>query len=184
MTFKIIFFLCTLFISIEANAFLFFFPIPNMAKPAELQNLIDAYEKSSETKAIAFVSEDKVFGSKQWVYGHKSGVMTQEDANNIAMRACEKTLENIKLKMAGGQPIYNFGQKRCELYKFKNETVMLPQVGPVVVPPPAVSTPVETPKLEESATARKLKELDGLLNQKLITQEEYELKRREILSNL
>lgn len=168
----------------NANAFFFIFPIPNMAKPAELQKLIDAYEKSKETKAVAFVSEDKVFGSKQWVYGHKSGVMTQEDANNMAMRACENTLENMKLKMAGGQPIYDFGQKRCELYKFKNETVMLPPVAPVVIPSPVVSTPVETPKVEESATARKLKELDGLLNQKLITQEEYEMKRKEILSNL
>ena len=162
----------------SAHAFFFFIPIPNLAKPADLQKLIDAYEKSSETKAVAFVSEDKTFGAKQWVWGHKSGVMTQDEANNMAMRACDTSLSNAKSKMAGGQPVHDFGQKRCELYKFANETVMLPQIAPVV------STQVETPKTEESATAKKLKELEGLLNQKLITQEEYEMKRKEILSNM
>lgn len=165
----------------QANAFFFFIPIPNLAKPAELQKLIDAYEKSAETKAVAFASEDKSFGAKQWVWGHKSGVMTQEDANNMAMRACEASMSKVKSQMAGGQPMYDFGQKRCELYKFTNETVSLPQVIPVT---PVVSVPVEIPKVEESLTAKKLKELDGLLNQKLITQEEYEKKRKEILSNL
>lgn len=171
--------LTLLFLFVQsAHAFLFFIPIPNLAKPAELQKLIDAYEKSSETKAVAFASEDKTFGAKQWVWGHKSGVMTQDEANNIAIRACEASLSKIKSKMAGGQPVYDFGSKRCELYKFANETVMLPQTTPVV------STRVETLKSEESATAKKLKELEGLLNQKLITQEEYEIKRKEILSNL
>jgi hypothetical protein len=173
----------------NANAFFFFIPIPNLAKPADLQKLIDAYEKSSETKAVAFASEDKTFGAKQWVWGHKSGVMTQEDANNIAMRACEASLANVKSRLAGGQPVYDFGQKRCELHKFTNETVMLPPVAPVIITPPVVmptivTAPIETPKVEESATAKKLKELDSLLNQKLITQEEYEKKRKEILSNL
>ena len=164
----------------SANAFFFIIPIPNLAKHPELQKLIDAYEKSNETKAVAFVSEDKLFGAKQWVWGHKSGVMTQEDANNMAMRACELSLSNVKSRMAGGQPVNDFGQKRCELYKFANETVMLP---PVVMLP-VVTAPAEIPKVEESATGKKLKELDSLLNQKLITQEEYEKKRKEILSNL
>jgi hypothetical protein len=181
---KILISLAMLAILQNANAFFFFIPIPNLAKPADLQKLIDAYEKSSETKAVAFASEDKTFGAKQWVWGHKSGVMTQEDANNMAMRACEASLANVKSKMAGGQPVHDFGQKRCELYKFTNETVMLPQVAPVVITPPVVTAPVEIPKVEESVTAKKLKELDGLLNQKLITQEEYEKKRKEILSNL
>jgi len=166
----------------NANAFFFIIPIPNLAKHPDLQKLIDAYEKSNETKAVAFVSEDKLFGAKQWVWGHKSGVMTQEDANNMAMRACESSLATVKSRMAGGQPVNDFGQKRCELYKFANETLMLPQVAPVVAP--VVVAPVETPKVEESVTAKKLKELDGLLNLKLITQEEYEKKRKEILSNL
>ena len=152
----------------NANAFFFIIPIPNLAKHPDLQKLIDAYEKSNETKAVAFVSEDKLFGAKQWVWGHKSGVMTQEDANNMAMRACEASLANVKSRMAGGQPVNDFGQKRCELHKFTNETVMLP---PVVMQP-VVTAPAEIPKVEESATAKKLKYLDILLSQKLITQEE------------
>ena len=178
------------FVSNSANAFFFFIPIPNLAKPPGLQKLIDAYEKSSETKAVAFTSEDKTFGSKQWVWGHKSGVMTQDDANFAAMQMCEASLLNVKRQLAGGQPVYDFGNKRCELYKFTNETVMLPPVAPViitpppVVMPPVVTAPVETPKVEESATAKKLRELDSLLNLRLITQEEYEKKRKEILSNL
>lgn len=180
---KIITAIALLVIFQNANAFFFFIPIPNLAKPADLQKLIDAYEKSSETKAVAFASEDKTFGSKQWVWGHKSGVMTQDNANSAALQMCEASLSNVKSKLAGGQPVYDFGQKRCELYKFANETVMLPQVAPVVIPP-VVMTPVEIPKVEESATAKKLKELDSLLTQKLITQEEYEKKRKEILSNL
>jgi len=109
----------------------------------------------------------------------------------MAMRACESSLATVKSRMAGGQPVNDFGQKRCELYKFVNETVMLPQVAPViiatpppVVMPPVVIAPIDIPKVEESATAKKLRELDGLLNLKLITQEEYEKKRKEILANL
>lgn len=158
----------------NAHAIFFFIPMPNLAKPAELQKLIDAYEKSSETKAVAYVSEDKAFGSKQWVWGHKSGMMTQDEANSIAMSTCEASLMKIKSQLAGGKPIYEFGQKRCELYKFANETVMLPKVTPVEPPP----------KVEESPIAKKLRELDGLFNQKLITQEEYETKRKEILSSM
>ena len=187
---KILASVALLLLTQNANAFFFFIPIPNLGKPADLQKLIDAYEKSNETKAVAFASEDKTFGAKQWVWGHKSGVMTQEDANNIAMRACEASLANVKSRLAGGQPVYDFGQKRCELHKFTNETLMLPQVAPVVITPPqvvippVVTSPAEIPKVEESATAKKLKELDSLFNQKLITQEEYEKKRKEILSNL
>jgi hypothetical protein len=180
---KILSIVSFLLVTQSANAFFFIIPIPNMAKHPDLQKLIDAYEKSNETKAVAFVSEDKLFGAKQWVWGHKSGVMTQEDANNMAMRACESSLATVKSRMAGGQPVNDFGQKRCELYKFANETIMLPQVAPVAVAPLVVA-PVEAPKVEESVTAKKLKELDGLLNLKLITQEEYEKKRKEILSNL
>ena len=158
----------------NAHAIFFFIPIPNMAKPAELQKLIEAYEKSSETKAVAYVSEDKTFGSKRWVWAHKSGVMTPDAANNIALSACEASLMSVKSQLAGGKPIYEFGQKRCELYKFANETVMLPKVTQVEPPP----------KVEESPIAKKLRELDGLFNQKLITQEEYETKRKEILSSM
>ena len=159
----------------SAHAWFFFVPIPNLAKHPELQKIIDAYEKSSETKAVAFVSEDKTFGSKQWIWGHKSGFMTQDEANSIAMRTCSNELARMKAMLAGGQPIYDFGQKRCELYKFANETVSLPQNTTTEI----VST--EQPRVEESKTAKKLKELDSLLKQQLITQEEYDKKRKEIL---
>lgn len=187
---KILAIITLVLITQNAHAFFFFIPIPNLAKPTALQSLIDAYEKSSETKAVAFVSEDKTFGGKYWVWGHKSGAMTQNDANTAAMQMCEASLLSAKRQLAGGQPIYDFGQKRCEFHKFTNETVMLPPVAPVIITPPpvvmptVVTAPVETPKVEESATAKKLRELDGLLNLKLITQEEYEKKRKEILSNL
>jgi hypothetical protein len=184
---KILAIITLVLITQNAHAFFFFIPIPNLAKPTALQSLIDAYEKSSETKAVAFVSEDKTFGGKYWVWGHKSGAMTQNDANTAAMQMCEASLLSAKRQLAGGQPIYDFGQKRCEFHKFTNETLMLPPVAPVIIaplPPPVIATPVEIPKVEESATAKKLRELDGLLNLKLITQEEYEKKRKEILSNL
>jgi 7-keto-8-aminopelargonate synthetase-like enzyme len=172
---KLLTLLSLVLLSHSANAWFFFVPIPNLAKHPELQKIIDAYEKSSETKAVAFVAEDKAFGSKQWIWGHKSGVMTQDEANSIAMRTCSNELARMKAMLAGGQPIYDFGQKRCELYKFSNETVSLPQSTQTET----VST--EQPKVEESKTAKKLRELDSLLKQQLITQEEYDKKRKEIL---
>lgn len=166
---------CLLVLTQSANAWFFLVPIPNLAKHPELQKIIDAYEKSSETKAVAFVSEDKSFGSKQWIWGHKSGVMTQDEANSIALRTCSNELARMKAMLAGGQPIYDFGQKRCELYKFTNETVSLPIAEPVT------STLVEQTKSNDSPTAKKLRELESLFSQKLITQEEYDKKRKEIL---
>ena len=55
-----------------ASAFFFIIPIPNLAKPPQLNALIEALEKSDETKAVAYVSEDKTFGSKYWVWGRRS----------------------------------------------------------------------------------------------------------------
>ncbi len=172
---KLLALLSLVLLSHSAHAWFFFVPIPNLAKHPELQKIIDAYEKSSETKAVAFVAEDKTFGSKQWIWGHKSGFMTQDEANSIAMRTCSNELARMKAMLAGGQPIYDFGQKRCELYKFANETVSLPQNTTTEI----VST--EQPRVEESKTAKKLRELDSLLKQQLITQEEYDKKRKEIL---
>ena len=164
-----------LLITQTANAWFFFVPIPNLAKHPELQKLIDAYEKSTETKAVAFVSEDKSFGAKQWIWGHKSGVMSQEEANTIALRTCNNELARMKGLMAGGQPVHDFGQKRCELYKFTNETLSLP------TPEPLTTTLAEPVKVNEFPTAKRLRELESLFSQKLITQEEYEKKRKEIL---
>lgn len=98
-------------------------PLPNLSMPAGFQKIVDAYEKSNETKAVALASEDKTFGSKQWVIGHFSGSVTQEEANQRAMNACDNSLRIAKDQRAGGQPLYNFGEKKCELHKFQNKTV-------------------------------------------------------------
>lgn len=185
-----------------AHAFFFFFPIPNLAKPPALQNLVNALEKSSETKALAYVSEDKTFGGKMWVWGHFSGVTTQEDANSKALRACEQSLNKASTQLAGGQAIHNFGSKKCELYEFTNKTLKLPVIQDSKEPTsPAVDeSKSETPKPpQSSATATdtnvpallipqslesKLKQLQSLFEQKLISKEEYEQKKKTLLDAL
>jgi hypothetical protein len=105
-------------LSTNANAWFFIFPIPNLAKPGPLQATIDALEKSTETRALAFVSEDKSFGSKYWAWGKYAGEVSQEKANRIALEQCENSLRAAKAQSAGGQPLYNFGDKSCELHAF------------------------------------------------------------------
>jgi hypothetical protein len=106
-------------LSTNANAWFFIFPIPNLAKPGPLQITIDALEKSSETRALAFVSEDKAFGSKYWVWGkYSSSEVSQETADRYALDQCEGSLRTAKAKTEGGQLLYNFGDKKCELHPF------------------------------------------------------------------
>jgi hypothetical protein len=123
----------------QANAIIII-PIPNLAFPGTLGNIRDALEKSTDTKALATAGEDKVFGSRYWVWGHISGKMTQSDADAQAMSRCETSLQNAKSQVVGGQPLYNFGSKKCELYKFLNVSLNLPDPAPVPVPVP-VPTP-------------------------------------------
>lgn len=104
--------------SANAYAWFFIFPIPNIAKPAALQRVIDALEKSPETRALAFLSEDKTFGSKYWVWGRYTGYVTQEEADRIATERCETSKRNAQTQSAGGQPLYDFGDKKCELHPF------------------------------------------------------------------
>jgi esterase/lipase superfamily enzyme len=95
------------------------------------------------------------------------------------MRICENSLTTTKNRTEGGQPLYSFGSKKCEMHKFQNVTLNLPD------PPPAPAVTVEQSKnIEESLAAKKLKELDSLLASKLITNEEYEKKRKEIIDGL
>lgn len=170
----------------SANSFIII-PIPNLRKPPVLNNLIDALEKSNQTKAVAYVSDDKVFGAKFYSWGHAVGVMTQAEANEKALAMCSANLLKAKQQTVGGQPLYDYGNKTCELYKFTNESVQLPYVEPVkteatapVLAPVAVTAPVIT----DSPIAIKLKELEGLLQQNLITKEEFEIKRKEVLNKL
>jgi hypothetical protein len=185
-----------------AHAFFFFIPIPNLAKPPALQNLVNALEKSSETKALAYVSEDKTFGGKMWVWGHYAGVATQEDANSKALRACEQSLNKASSQLAGGQPIHNFGNKRCELHEFTNKTLKLPPVQDAAAPtsPPSnelkqeiLPSPQPTASAAEPNSASlqspqslesKLKQLQSLFEQKLISKEEYEQKKKTLLDAL
>jgi len=95
-------------------------PLPNVAIPATFQKIIDAYESSTETKAVALASEDKTFGSKQWVIGHFSGMVTQDEANGRAMSSCLQALDQAKKQSVAGKQLYDFGNKTCELYNFKN----------------------------------------------------------------
>lgn len=167
----------------SANAFFFIVPIPNLRKPPALNNLIDALEKSNQTKAVAYVSEDKTFGQKFYAWGHAVGVMTQLEANEKALAMCAANLYKAKQNTAGGQPLYDFGSKSCELYKFTNESVQLPYVEPVKTEAPA-PVAVTAPVITDSPIAIKLKELEGLLQQNLITKEEFEIKRKEVLNKL
>ena len=185
-----------------AHAFFFFFPIPNLAKPPALQNLVNALEKSTETKALAYVSEDKTFGGKMWVWGHYAGVATQDDANSRALSACEQSLNKASSQLAGGQPIHNFGSKRCELHEFTNKTLKLPVVQettvtttapsselkkelPPSLPPAALpSEPIPTTSLGAQSLELKLKQLQSLFEQKLISKEEYEQKKKNLLDAL
>ncbi len=104
--------------SASANAWFFIFPIPNFAKPGPLQVIIDALEKSNETRAVATASENKVFGSKYWVWGKYSGEVSQEVADQYALDQCENSLRTEKQRREGGQPVYDFGDKKCELHPF------------------------------------------------------------------
>lgn len=218
-------------IAFDTQAFFFIVPIPNLAKPPQLQSLIDALEKSSDTKAVAYVSEDKLFARKVWVWGHFAGQATQEDANDRALRTCEASLARAKGQTAGGQPLYSFGDKRCELYEFVNKTVnapaapiasrpapgtqmpasvlpapsapsesAMPAAAVVPAPPPAsvsavpaapapLPTTAPAPAASQTSTGAlpiesRLKQLQGLFDQKLITREEYERKRKELLDAL
>jgi len=110
----------------SANAILFFVPIPNFSKPPQLEKIIETLEKSDETKAVAIVSEDKTFGTKNWIWGHIAGVMTQAAADRYALDSCEQSLNKARTEKLGGKQLYDFGNKKCELFQFKNKTLKLP----------------------------------------------------------
>jgi hypothetical protein len=193
-------------------------PIPNLAFPSGLSKIRDALEKSTDTKALATVGEDKLFGGRYWVWGQAAGKMTQSDADEQAMRRCEASLSNAKNQTAGGQSLYDFGSKRCELYKFINTTLNLPdpvaQPAPSQAPlvpaaeartsstnsiptpapqaaPPAVDSapvltpnPQPTPQKPNADIVQRMRDLDTLYKQNLITQEEYERKKKQLLESM
>jgi hypothetical protein len=137
-------------LSTNANAWFFIFPIPNLAKPGPLQATIDALEKSTETRALAFNSEDKTFGSKQWVWGSYAGEVSQEKANVIALERCENSLKAAKAQSAGGQPLYSFGDKNCELHPFT------PNDGPKIAEAKRKAAEAESGRLAAIEEARRV----------------------------
>lgn len=214
----------------QANAIIII-PIPNFAFPPQLSAIRDAFEKSTDTKALATAGEDKVFGSKYWVWGQASGKMTQANADSQAISRCEVSLQNTKARTAGGQPLYNFGSKKCELYSFLNITVNLPDPTPApiqiaaspsipaavtapesaeipnaaaltpVIPSPPTTSPgaqaalnsAPVPTTEQTPISRtntakgsedivqKMKNLDSLYKQGLISRDDFEKKKKQFL---
>ena len=137
----------------SSHAFFLILPIPNFAKPTQLQSLIDALEKSSETKAVAYVSEAKAFGSKYWAWGHYSGHVLQPEADRIALERCESALRTAKNQSAGGQALYDFGDRKCELYDFENKTVSAQALAAAAQPQPAAPAAPETTSAPAAARA-------------------------------
>ena len=117
---KIIFFILFFFYCSQSFAW-FIFPIPNLRKPPALERLIETWEQSTETKAIAYVSEDKTFGTKYWLFGHYVGKLSQQETNKIALDKCNAGLEKAKLAEVGGVKTYDYGDKKCELHEFSNQ---------------------------------------------------------------
>lgn len=222
---------CLGFASLPSSAFFFILPLPNLSKPAPLNTLIDTLETSEETKAVAYVSEDKTFGQKYWVWGHAAGHFPQAEADRRALEACSAQLAKAKAQTAGGKPMYDYGTKACELHSFRNKTVS-PRAGEwvaaqaaaqasaaaqaaalaasqsqaaasaaaVVSSAPSNSASASAPvqgsaspqpptsttsgPAVESPVAKKLRELDALRKEGLITEAEYQEKRKAVLSSL
>lgn len=193
----------------NANAFLFLFLLSNVSKPAPLNTLIEAMEKSEETKALAFVSEDKSLRSRHWVWGHFEGRTTQADADREAMSRCLVSLESARSEKVGGKAVFDFGRNTCELYRFSNKPVLLPDADPALSAAAMTATTGTsagdvrprgvdpTSSVEASAAAsqpqaiecpspanaaRRLKELGDLHRDGLITEAEYDERRRAILA--
>lgn len=230
---KLVLLFCTTIAS-QASQAIIIIPIPNLGFPPAVSKIRDALEKSSETKALATVGEDKTFGTRYWVWGTTSGQMTQAEADSDAMRKCENQLEKTKSQTVGAQPLYDFGNKHCELYKFQNVTVRLPppalpisapelpKTGNVQAPEEPIAVvsqpmaPPASPALTEPAgkafpqatvnaaeptpmpsrntmpmpqraapdIVQKMRDLEALLKQNLITKPEYDAKKKQLLDNL
>lgn len=162
----------------KAYAWFFIFPLPNLAKPPALEKLIDALEKSSSVKAVAYVSEDKVFGSKHWTWSHHVNGATLQDSERIALSTCEAQLSNLKQQTVGGQPLYNFGSKKCELHKFSTN------IESATNPQRDVNEPRKEDAKNTESRENRLIELKNLFDKGLITKDEFDNKRQEIINKM
>jgi hypothetical protein len=143
----------------SANAFFFMIiPLPNLAKPPELQKIIDALEKSKQTKAVAYVSENKIISTKYWTWSDVSGQISQQEANETALKRCSISLNRLKETTVGGQPVYDFGQNECKLYPFRTGNIKInseanaraPELKPTAFAEPS-DAPTNTKKLVTAA---------------------------------
>jgi hypothetical protein len=212
--------------SFQANAWFFFFlPIPT-AMPNALSNLIQKLTDSNQTKALAYVGEDKVFGQKYYVWGSYIGDLSQKEAVKLALERCNRSFDKAKNEMIDGVPRWNFGDKKCELYGFPQlpETAIMPnpaddpvpEVAPTAdkkwvepgtelpyqlnkpsanslpITPTAVklleSKPLVAPApvvpISSSEGGKRLLELKSLLDQGVITQQDYDTKKSQILKSM
>ena len=96
--------------------------------PPSFYNQIKTLEDSNQTKAFAYVGEDKTFGSKYYVSGWYLGDLNQKEAIKIALERCNANLEKAKKVTLDGSPRWNFGDKKCELHGFPKmpETAVMP----------------------------------------------------------
>lgn len=95
-------------------------PVPYSSKPATLSSLIDLLEKSKDTRALAYVSEDKLVGSKRWVWGYYSGLASQPEADRLAMSRCESALAVARNRHVNGKLLHDFGSNTCQLHSFSS----------------------------------------------------------------
>ena len=169
-----------------SGCFFLILPIPNLSKPASLQKTIETLEKSDQVKALAFAAESGVFGSRMYVWGsYTSQTESQSKVDSTALSRCENALEKYKLVEEGGVRKYNFGEAKCELYKFANAGT-----GPQVQQPAprieqiVITAPSEPATNPTATTEKTLQDLKKLLDQKLITETEYQEKRKKVLDSL
>jgi hypothetical protein len=213
-----ILFVIGLGLTFNANAWFFFFlPMPT-GWPSALSTQVKTLADSNQTKALAYVGEDKTFGAKYYVWGQYLGDIPQKEAIKIALDRCNAALARAKAEMNGSSPKWDFGDKKCELYGFPQmpETAVMPspeemmaepkptnepkqsdsfptrlspvtsQVAPIVTPP-VESKPQVVPLVQPlSATegGKRLIELKSLLDQGVITQQDYDTKKAQILKSM
>jgi len=164
--------------------------------------------KSTQTKALAYAGEDKVFGTKYFVWGRYVGTLSQMDANKIALDQCYNGLIKARAEELGGVKKWSFGDQKCELYAFANlpETAVMPPnytppagaMAPKIAPEPSISSPSNvqpniapinvnpsTPsKGVDINYEKKFQDLKSLLDKGLINKQDYELKKNEILKSM
>lgn len=157
-----------------------------------------------DIKDIAF--KEEIFGSKVTVIPFTGENLSIDYIPKVQARKLyqyiKAALENDKKELAADKgTVVNISTAPKEVIVEKSEsspaqapispqvsTPITPPAAAVPVPPPvsAVTTPPQPPIEEEAddEITLKLKKLKTLFDRQLITQEEYESKKKEVLSNL